>query len=201
MALTPSLSYSERNDNKALTITDTTVDYGVGGNLAVTAITTLTLDVSITTSDGTETVYDQIDLVDLFGDSVAPEFDAQTDMVFLLNASHFVESVGGAAMGTSSTELPDGIYDFIYIINGTTTYTESILVEGRIRIAVYELLRTLPTIYNCSECKTKDIMDAIYCYGLLNVMESSGYVAKNEELIDQLYVLERLVTNGSTYSW
>jgi hypothetical protein len=199
MALTPSLSYTERNDNKALTVTDTTVDYGTGGNLDVTAITTLTLDITITTSDGTETTYDQIDLVDLFGDGTAPEFDAQADMVFLLNCTHLKD--GGTAIGTATDELPDGVYDFVYIINGTTTYTESILVEGRIRVAVYELLRGLPTTYNCAECKTKETMDAIYCYGLLNVMESSGYVAKNEELINQLYVLERLVTNGSSYSW
>jgi hypothetical protein len=44
-------------------------------------------------------------------------------------------------------------------------------------------------------------MDTIYCYGLLNTMEAAGYVAKNEELINQLYTLQRLVTNGSAYSW
>jgi len=39
MALTPTLSFTVRNDNKLLTINDTTVDYGIGGNINVTDIT------------------------------------------------------------------------------------------------------------------------------------------------------------------
>ena len=194
MALTPSLSYTERNDNKLLTITDTTTNYATGGNIAVTDITTLTLDVTITTSDGTETAYTQIDLFDEFG-----AFTVQADLVFPMDATYLLS--GGVALGLATDELPDGVYDFIYTINVTNVFTESILVQGRVRKSVYELLRTLPVTYNCKDCKTKEIMDIIFCYGLLNSLESSGYVAKNEELINQLSVLERLVTNGSTYSW
>lgn len=194
MALTPSLSYTQRNDNKLLTITDTTIDYGTGGNIAVAAITTLTLDVTITVSDGTVTAYDQIDLFDVFGG-----FAVQADLVFPIDCTLLEDS--GAALGTASDLLPDGVYDFVYTINTTNIFTESILVEGQIRAAVYEKLRALPVTYNCAECKTKEIMDTIFCYGLLNSLESAGYVAKNEELVNQLFVLERLVTNGSSYSW
>jgi hypothetical protein len=80
MALNLSLSYSERNDNKVLTLTDTTADWGTGGNITVAAITSLTLDVTIVTSDGTETECDQIDLVDEFG-----PLTTQANLVFPLN--------------------------------------------------------------------------------------------------------------------
>jgi hypothetical protein len=198
MALALSLSYSERNDNRLLTLTDTTTNWNVDGNIAVTGIISLTLDVTIVTSDNTETVYDQIDLYDIHGG-----FTLSTDLVFPIDCSMLEDS--GTALGAATDELPDGVYTFTYIVNeggvAETSYTEDILVEGKVRVAVYELLRTLPTTYSCTECKTKEIMDAIFCYGLLNSMESAGYVAKNEELITQLYTLERLVTNGSSYTW
>jgi hypothetical protein len=200
MALTVSLSYSERNDNKLLTITDTTTNWGVGGNLEIYDIQTLTLDVTVTTSDGTETVYDQIDLVtknNLGGSST------QANLVFTISCADLEDS--GTALGTSSDLLPDGIYEFAYIIDDgevtETSYTEKILVEGVIRTYVYDLLRTLPTTYNCAECKTKEIMDIIFCKGLLDAMRAASYVAKTEELINQLYTLERLVLYGSTYTW
>ena len=203
MAVSLALSYSERNDNKVLTLTDVTTNWGTGGNEAVTALTTLTLDITRGCSDGTDIVYDQIDLVSVFGDGVAPEFNTQVDMVFPLTCA--LLKISGVAIGAATDELPDGIYTFTYVLDenlGTeVSFTEDILVEGRVRSAVYELLRDLPDTYNCKECKSKEILDTIYCYGLLNAMESAGYVAKNTELLNQLYVLERLVTNGSSYSW
>jgi hypothetical protein len=199
MAVSLALSYSERNDNKVLTLTDTTANWG-GANIATSAITTLTLDVSITDSSNAATVYTQIDLVSEFG---TPGFATQADLVFPLDCTLLIYA--GTALGTTDDELPDGIYTFTYVVDeglaSEDSYTESILVEGRVRVAVYEALRALPVTYNCSECKTKEIMDTIFCYGLLNSMEAAGYVAKNEELINQLYTLERLITYGSSYSW
>ena len=203
MAVSLALSYSERNDNKVLTLTDVTTNWGVGGNEAVTALTTLTLDVSRGCSDGTEVVYDQINLITLFGSGTNPEFPTQSTMVFPLTCA--ILKISGVAIGAATDELPDGIYTFTYVLDenlGTeVSLTTDILVEGKVRAAVYELLRDLPDTYNCKECKSKEILDTIYCYGLLNAMESSGYVAKNTELLNQLYVLERMVTNGSSYSW
>lgn len=199
MAVSLALSYSERNDNKVLTLTDTTADWGAP-EIDTSAITTLTLDVTITDSSNTTVVYTQIDLVSEFG---SPGFATQADMVFPLDCTHLVYA--GTALGTTDDELPDGIYTFTYIVDeglaSEDSYTESILVEGRVRVAVYEALRALPVIYNCSECKTKEMMDTIFCYGLLNAMEAAGYVAKNEELINQLYTLERVITYGTSYSW
>jgi hypothetical protein len=189
------LTYTERNDNELLTLTDVTTTWGVAPLPAIAAITTLTLDVTITTSDGTETVCTQIDLV---AEESLDGSSTQADLVYELSAL----TLGLGAVGD---ELPDGVYDFIYIVDeglGTeVSFTESILVQGRVRRSVYELLRTLPVTYNCQDCKTKEIMDVIFCYGLLNTLESNGYVAKNEELINQLYTLERIITNGSSYSW
>lgn len=189
------LTYTERNDNELLTLTDVTTTWGSAPLPAVAAITTLTLDVTITGSDGTETVCTQIDLVAL---NSLDGSSTQADLVFALSAL----TLGLGAVGD---ELPDGIYDFIYLVDeglGTeVSLSESILVQGKVRKAVYELLRALPVTYNCQDCKTKEIMDTVFCYGLLNSLEAAGYVAKNEELINQLFVLERIVTNGSSYAW
>jgi hypothetical protein len=105
-----------------------------------------------------------------------------------------------ATIGTDE-ELPDGIWNITYTLNTTAGTPEDIFIDGQVRVAVYELLRALPTIYNCTECKSKTVLDAIYCYGCLNVARSDAYVAKTEELLALLYTLERLVTNGSNYTW
>lgn len=197
MAVTLTLTYVERNDNKLLTLTDTSADWGTP---AVGSITTLTLDVSITVSDKTETVYDQIDLVALNSLSGA---STQADLIFRLDASKF--EVDGVAMGTASDVLPDGIYEFTYTLDeGLATESvlnEFVLIEGNVRNGVYEALRAIPTLYECNECKSKEIMDAIFSYGYLNSIRAGGYVAKTEELLDQLYVLERLLDYGSSFSW
>ena len=195
MALTPTLSYEERNDNKLLTMTDTTSNWGSGGNAAVTDVTVLTVDITITTSDGTETDYDTIDLYAL---NSGP-FTLQSELVFEIDASLLL--VDAVAMGTSDDELPDGLWNITYTINTTVGTPEDIFIDGRVRTAVYELLRVLPSIYNCNDCKSKQVLDAIYCYGCLNVARSDAYVAKTEELLSLLYNLERIVTNGSNYTW
>lgn len=199
MALTLALSYVERNDNKLLTLTDATADWGDGGNINVVDVTAATLDIIITTSDGTATTYDQIDLVAEFGDGVGPEFNTQADMVFAIDAT--LLQVTGVAYGTADDELPDGIWSITYTINSVNTLEEDVLINGVVTVDVYEMLRALPTIYNCDECKSKIILDTIYCKALLDVMESDAYNAMSEELIDQLYVLERLIINGSSYTW
>ena len=201
MALTPKLSYEERNDNCLLTITDATGIYNAetnpGGwgtpNPDPVDVTVFDLDIIITISDGTETTYDTIDLHALHGHATIEA------LVWEIDASML--KVDGTAMGTTATELPDGIWNITYTINTTVGAPEDILIDGRVRVGVYELLRVIPTIYNCDECKSKTVLDAIYCYGCLNVLRSNAYIAKTEELLDLLYVLERLITNGSNYTW
>ena len=197
MAVTLDLTYVERNDNKLLTLTDVSEDWGTP---AVSAITTLTLDIVVTTSDNTTTTYDQIDLVALNNLGGA---STQDDLVFELTAEEF--TVSSVALGTDDDVLPDGIYSFTYTLDEglatESTLEESLLLEGNVRNDVYEALRSIPTDYMCNDCKTKDIMDAIFAYGYLNSIRAAGYVAKSEELINQLYTLERLLLYGRMYSW
>jgi hypothetical protein len=197
MAVTLALEYTERNDNKLITLADTSVGWSTPAGVDITS---LTLQVSITTSDSITTVYSDIDLV------TANSINAgttQEELVFTLDCTDLV--TGGVPIGTSSDVLPDGIYEFHYILdNGLPTFTELnewVLMEGNVRNAVYEALRTIPILYTCNECKSKEIMDAIFAYGYLNSMRAGGYVAKTEELITQLYTLERLLNYGSSYTW
>jgi hypothetical protein len=201
MAVTLSLAYTERNDNKLLTLTDVSTDWG-GANVAVSAITTLTLDIEITTSDNETIAYDQINLItfanpDLGGGST------QANLVWEFDPSDITD--GGNPLGTADSTFPDGIYKFTYTLDATlgseAILEEDVLMEGNVRNAVYEALRTIPTLYTCNECKSKEIMDAIFAYGYLNSIRAGGYVAKTEELISQLYVLERLLLYGSPYTW
>jgi hypothetical protein len=195
MALTPTLSFTVRNDNKLLTINDTTVDYSIGGNIAVTDITALTLDVEVVTSNNISTVYDTINLFSLFG-----PFANQAALKFELNPSHFVS--GGTYMGNSDDEFPDGLYYITYTINTfVATKDYDILLDGRVVNATYELLRVIPQYYLFGNCNNKQILDAIFTMAMIDAMESSAYVGNDEAVLEQLAVIERLVTNGSNYTW
>jgi len=208
VTLTLAASFQEQNDNKVLVITDTTgtavsTGWGVGDNPDYTDIDGTTydlfLDITITTSDGTETTYDQIDLYDEFG-----PFAAYEDMVFNIDATMLL--VDGVAFGDSDTELPDGIWEIAYSIytgvDETDTYEITILVNGQIRIIVYEKLRQIPTTYLCQECcNTRTIKEAIFAYSYLMAIDSSAFTSKTEELLNQLYTLERMCLNGSNCTW
>lgn len=207
MAVTLALAYTERNDNKVITLTDIStgwsgqnedeagIDITVGGG-------SLVLQVSITTSDNVTSNYDTIDLVVKNSINVST---TQNELIFTLNATDLL--VSGVPLGTATDVLPDGIWEFHYILNNGLGYpyyselNEWVLMEGNVRNAVYEALRQIPTLYMCNECKSKEIMDAIFAYGYLNSMRAGGYIAKTEELITQLYTLERLLNYGSSYTW
>jgi hypothetical protein len=199
MALDLSLSYSERNDNELITLTDTTLNWGITGNIAPAAITTLTLDITLTTSDNSEIEFDQINLLHEFG-----PFANQAAMVFPLSVPLLY--LNAVEYETDNGRFPDGIYTFQYVVNeglggSEDSYTENVLINGIVTVEVYDLLRQIPKIYYCKDCKTKQIMDIIFCYGLLKTLETSSYVAKHEELIGQLCVLEKTIQSGSRYSW
>lgn len=195
MAVTLSLSYVERNDNKLITITDNSTDWGTP---TPAGITSLTLDIEITTSNNNTTVYDKINLLTEYGTPAT-----QAEMIFNIDASYLRKD--NVAMGTSSTILPDGIYKITYILDKSlateSQLIEYVLMEGNARNKVYEALRTIPILYNCNECKSKEVLDALFSYSYLNSIRAGGYVAKTEELLSQLYVLERLLNYGSSYTW
>jgi hypothetical protein len=197
MAVDLHLDYTERNDNKLLTLVDISTGWSTP---AGSDITTLSLTVSITTSNNTVTDYDTIDLVSKYNITSAT---TQAELIYYLDASDL--KVSGTPLGSNVDVLPDGIYEFKYVLdNGLGTaqaLDEFVLMEGNVRNAVYQALRTIPTLYMCQECKSKQIMDAIFAYGYLNSIRAGGYVAKTEELLNQLFVLERLLEYGSSYTW
>jgi len=202
MALTLTYNVLERNDNQLLTITDTTAvatGWGVGGNPAVTDIASatnkLTLDIKITTSDGVETTYDQINLYDEFG-----PFATTSDLVFELDCT--LLTVSAVALGTADSEFPDGIYEFTYSYDSpTVSTTGTVLLDGRVTAGVYELLRTIPTKYECGGPHEKEVLDIIFAKAYLDSIHASAYVARIDSILNQLTVLERLITNVSTYTW
>jgi len=196
MALNPSLSFEVQNDNKKITITDTTPDYGFGGNIAVTAIVSITLLIDITLSSNVTISYDSIDLYAL---NNGP-FTLQSELVYEITPDML--KISGVSPYTSTDEFLDGIYNCIYTINtniGTIEY--DVLLDGRVTNSTYELLRLMPQSYLCGKCDDKEVLDVMFTFAMIDAMESSAYVGNNEAILEQLYVIERLVTNGSTYTW
>lgn len=172
---------TQANDSTVLRVTDGTGIYDAttnpGGwgspNPAVTVIdgTTyhLELDVVITTSDGTETTYDTIDLYTKFG-----PFTTVNDLVFDINASMLIS--GGTAVGTDEDQLPDGWYVLTYsFTDDGSTYTNStittkIFVDGVVRQKIYDELREVPystdwQIFNHDYKEWYDIIYPLYFEG------------------------------------
>lgn len=213
MALVLSYTVTERNDNKLLTITDTAGTYhavdnptgwGVPTWSAPTDITAiggghpLELDIIITESDGTITTCDPIDLFALFG----PFADAG-DFIFPLTMAML--KVSTVALGTATDEFPDGIYDITYIVDRGLGKEVSVntdqLIDGQVQNAVYELLRTVPTMYECGTCHEKETLDILFMRMYLDSVRASAVVSRSSSILSQLTVLERLVTNVSNYTW
>lgn len=209
MALTLASTVTQSGDNKTITVTDATGVYDAGSNptgwgapntaLSAIASGNLTLTITITTSDGTSTTYDAIDLHDTF---LTGGHTTVSDLVYPLTCDMLTAS--GTALGTSSDEFPDGLYAMIYTCTEPTpdVHTDStVLIDGQVKTAIYEMLRTIPTKYECQDYHEKDIMDIIFTKGYYDAMIATAVVGREDQVIDQLYVLERLVTNGSSYTW
>ena len=224
MALDLSITFTESNDNKTVILTDTTGTYSADNltgwgspNIDVGDIISgstaskynLLLTITITDSSGTETEYDEINLFDHNGGA----FTDASDLVFEMNSSHLLS--GGTALGDSDDELPDGLWAIDYRIvdadynsetNGLSTADNYIvdtfyLIYGVVKASVYDKLRQIPTDYMCNNCDSREIMEAIFMYGYLKGIETSAYVAKQEELIIMLATLESIVRDGSTIIW
>lgn len=208
MALTLYLKFEEQNDAKAAVITDITgvtdsTDWGVGSNINYTDIDNvtygLTLDINITDSGGTTIAYDTIDLYSNFGPFVDYE-----DLKFIITCALLKQS--GAPIGTTDDTVPDGIWDITYnlvtIGISTLSFNFDTLIPGVVEKAVYNKLRQISTTYACNEdCDSHEIREAMFAFSYLIGLNSSAYVAKTEELLNQLGTLERMVQNGSNITW
>jgi hypothetical protein len=156
-------------------------------------ITSATLDTTITGVDGIATAKSQVDLYSQFG-----PFTTQNDMVYTITA---------ALLGdTADSELIDGLYELDYTLGyggtGTATLNVTILVYGIVKVATYEKLRNINVWYMCTDgCPTDEIQEADLCGAYLSSIENSAYVAKTEELLNMLVVLDNIVKNGSNITW
>jgi len=207
MALTLAFDVTERNDNKLLTITDTSGEVSTGTitgwgapNALYTTIDgvthTLGLNISITTSDGNTIDYDTIDLYDEFG-----AFTAVTDLVFPLDCSML--TVSGVAFGTSDDQFPDGVYEVEYVYDHTlittSTTTEVLTVYGKVRTGVYELLRQMTTSYEYEGYIDDGVLLAIFANTYLDAIITVDPLARKNSVTGYLYTLERLLINESSY--
>lgn len=226
MALVLDLTYSQSNDAITLTITDSAGTYhavdnddGWGApNYAVTDIVAsatstggkyhLELVVVVTDKYNTETTYDTIDLYDhaLVLDDTFTGFADAGDLTWTFTPDHF--DVSGTAMGTSADMLDDGIYDITYSLKEADTGTvlvtlnEKTAVDGDVRIDVYNKLRNIPYTYENEYQETsREIMEALLAYSYLQAIEGSAAVCLTEDLVNMLYTLDKLVSDGSHYTW
>jgi hypothetical protein len=221
MALALSLNITQSNNALYLTVTDNAGTYNNPDNLNgwgspnelvtnIVAETTTTLgkrhlnlDVVVQDKNGVTTTYDTINLYD--HDSSGP-FSIATDLTWTIDAADLV--VSGTAMGAATDKLTDGIYTFTYTLQDASTavavntYETSAIVDGDVRGDVYNKLRQVPTDYDCEENdRSRDIMEALLDYTYLQSMTASASVALQDEIINMLYTLDKLVSDGSKYTW
>lgn len=202
-------SITQSNDSVTLNITDGTGQYdavtNTGGwgspNPAVTVIDGsdihLYLDIIYTSSNGTETTYDQIELFDEFG-----PFADVTDLSFDLTPDMLVS--GSVAMGNADDTFLDGWYNITYsFVDDLSTYTDSTvtvdkLVDGIVRTKVYTSLKSVPYI-NEFERFTNDFKDwsdilyPLYYYTLFEGMLAEVTVARKSAVLNMLGTLETLL--------
>jgi hypothetical protein len=127
-------------------------------------------------------------------------------MVFPISAADL--QISASPLGTTDTELPDGIWDIVYKLQQYTggawvdvaSSTISILMYGQIKTKVYDKLRKVPKWSELSS-GYRDINEASYYYTYLQAIEKSAFVARKAELLQMLETLERLLLNGSNYPW
>ncbi len=198
MALTLALSFVERNDNKVLTITDVTTNWG-GANIAVANVTTMTLAIDITTSDGTLTSYDTIDVITLLG---LDGSSVQADLVIPITAA--LLTVSAVPIGTTDDVLPDGIWDVTYNVASTApvstaTVVETELIYGNVKEDVYKLLRKMNNAYEWDECMDEGVLNTIFAKTYLDALNVLDISARRTAATDQLYTLERILINLDSY--
>jgi len=229
MALVLDLTYSQSNDSTTLTLTDSAGTYvavdntdGWGApNTAVTDVVVSTdeggndqhllLDVSVTDKNGTETTYTTINLYDQKGVGFAG-FTTAAILTWTLTPADFVS--GGTAMGLSTDKLDDGVYDITYSLKlndathsvTTTSLQETVLVDGDVKFDVYNKLRQIPIDYAYENIDTsRDVMEALLSYAYLKSIEKSESesiaVSRTEEVANMLYTLDKLISDGSHYTW
>ena len=206
---------TQSKDASTITVPDATGVYDADSNATgwgtpntevteLDGITTqLTLQITVTTSDGTETAYDAINFFQHNG-FIAPT--SVTDLVFVLNPSHLLS--GGIAMGDEDDQFVDGWYVFTYTINhdedlgGGSSYTTSTykLIDGIVRGDIYNTFLNVPyhTILSFKNRlytpNTHDIYFPLYLAALFEGMNANVDESRKAEVLGHLQTLEDLTT-------
>lgn len=167
-------------------------------NPTIAEITAATLDITITGVDGVATAKTQVDLYTAF----TGPWSTQSELVYTVTAALLGDTTGSL--------LVDGLYELTYALtydgDGAATKTDTlvvtILVYGQVKVATYEKLREISTWYMCQDGRAKsEISEADLCGAYLSSIENSAYIAKTEELLNMLVVLDNIVQNGSNITW
>jgi len=230
MAFTLDLLYSQSNDATTLTVTDDANTYHAVDNptgwetggatnpdpadIVISTDTTagkhhLLLTITVTDKNNTTTVYDTLNLWDHAKvlDSTFTGFTDASDLTWAINPSHLIAS--STAMGDSDDRLDDGIYNMVYTLQDANSgvavdsLDEDTLVDGDVRYDVYNKLRDVSSIHYLNELTdtSREVMEALLAYTYLQALEASAAVALTEEIINMLYTLDKLVSDGSSYTW
>ena len=225
MALpTLNLTLQQSNDARYLTLVDATGETDTGGwgvslnddyDTVVSDGTTgnhLTFTVTVTDKNGDETAYQPIDLhYKTFGVG-GGTYTQLSELTWTLYASDFITVDDSTAMGTSDDRLIDGIWDIEYRIVEVTepagteglsdTYDADLLVDGDVRADTFDALREITRQYdNNINDEIDEIMEALLKYAYLGCIEASGSVSERDNLINMLWTLDKLNSDGSKYDW
>lgn len=232
--LVVSLSYLQSSDNTKIQITDTTGTYDVADNadgwgdpnpispfvvatdiVQSTDVTAghvhLLMDITHTDSSNVVTAFDQLNMYDvaLAHDVTFTGFATTADLVWEISAADLL--VAGTALGTETTELPDGFWTFTYTIATSDSVahadyyyilSEGTFVDGIVRTKVYSVLRQIPNIYEYRMAANytynpdfEDILDALEKYAIFKGMLANISDATDEDVLNVLYTLEQLTIN------
>ena len=200
-------SYGAANNNvgSRFVWTGAPITLGAGDELKqvtalVTEITGATLDTTVT---GVSNVADVKNQVDLFSEFGGPWTDV-SELVYTITSI--------LLDGTSEADLlEDGLYALEYNLTYAATDQDgaqpnpitqllevTILVYGQVKAAVYDKYRQIPAWCNCQDDDALHfILETDLCGAYLTAIETSAYIAKTEELINMLIVLDDMVKNGS----
>ena len=151
------------------------------------------------------TTYDTIDLYDLNGAA----FSDVTDLSWSVYADDL--TIDSEAMGESTDRLIDGVWTITYTLQdaddaeatGTVaTYEAEVLVDGDVRADVYDALREIPKQYDDNiNDHIDDIMEALLKASYLRAINASASVSEKDSIINMLWTLDKLNSDGSKYDW
>jgi hypothetical protein len=123
-----------------------------------------------------------------------------TQLIFIIDSTVLQKS--GVSYGTIDTELPEGIYKFVYTITNLITSniesTEtiySLIIPFTIQ-KVYDKLREIPIKYTYGNVYSDELFinanKKVYPWSYLKGIEAQIHWANREETIDQVKVLKSL---------